>query len=61
MHEWRARDGRDYLVRDMRTGHIRNCLRMLEDGRFNDAWTALHGDKWKIIFENELDRRMRSD
>ena len=50
--EWTTKDGQVMKVKDMTTGHIMNCMRMLRSG---DRII----DDFYYVFENELRRRGR--
>ncbi len=48
--EWTTKDGRTLKVKDMTTGHIMNCMKMLmKDGEVIDDFY--------YVFEQELRRR----
>jgi hypothetical protein len=54
---WKGRDGTSYLVSEMKTSHIRNCLRMMDANRFKEEWMERYGDDWRSVFNKELASR----
>jgi len=61
--KWTCEDGREFEIKDMATGHIRNCIRMLErDGNISESTFNFYmntggpsGEMDMITFERELE------
>lgn len=71
-HIWTTQNGSKIKVKDMKTQHILNCIRCIEEGRINFiinmGWAEDNDfqmydedteqkEKWLSIFNKELERR----
>ena len=54
---WTDKKGNRHKLKDMRSSHIKNILRMLDQGRFNADWSQQYGASWRAAFTQELEFR----
>lgn len=48
---WKTQNGETLLIKDMKTSHIKNCLKAIEDGK------VIASDDYITTFEKELEFR----
>ena len=54
---WQERNGDKVHVSKMSNRHILNCLRCIDNRRFQEQWLKYYGDQWRENFINELESR----
>ena len=54
---WVDKDGVEHKVTEMRYGHIKSIITMINQSRFNAHWLILFGTEWHKALKAELTRR----